>query len=433
MTQTEDVRIGREGLGGFLTVPARARGLIIFAHGSGSSRHSPRNAHAARTFEQLGFATLLFDLLSEHEAGDRRNVFDIPLLAKRVGLAIEWAGNQTRLKDLAIGLFGASTGGGAALVAAASSPHVRAVVSRGGRPDLAGPALAHVRAPTLLVVGGDDRDVLVLNEEAARRLVCEHRIAVIPNAGHLFEEPGTLDQVLALSGSWFLKYLTPAATAPVSLPLADREEAGTYLARVLAGRKFKDPVIYALPRGGVPVARPIAEALNAPLDILMVRKIGLPWQPELAAASVVDGEQADIVLNEAVMRAAGLDAAKINELAKPELEEIERRRAVYLPGRLAVPAKGRTAILVDDGIATGTSMKAAIRAVQKRKPAQIIVAVPVAAPDTLHDLGAMVDDTIALAAPQRFGSVGNFYRDFHQLTDEEVIELLRSYIAESRS
>ena len=425
MMQTENIRIGPKGLGGFLTVPDEARGLIIFAHGSGSSRHSSRNAYAARSFEQLGFATLLFDLLTEEEAGDRRNVFNIALLANRVVLAVDWARQQTHLKGLPVGVFGASTGGGAALAAAATSPHIRAIVSRGGRPDLAGDALPHVRAPSLLVVGGNDRDVLALNEAAAARMVCEHRISIVPDAGHLFEEPGTLDKVLALSGSWFLKYLAPAMPETIPLPLVDREEAGVFLARALAGHNFKAPVIYALPRGGVPVARPIANALKAPLDILMVRKIGVPWQPEVAAASVVDGESAEIVTNDPVMRATGLDAKKIADLAKPELKEIERRRRLYLPGKIPVRAEGRTAILVDDGIATGTSMKAAILAIRKRQPAKIVVAVPVAAPVALHAIGAMVDDTVVLAAPSRFEAVGKYYQEFHQLSDEEVIELLR--------
>ncbi|MBB39775.1 MAG: phosphoribosyltransferase [Hyphomonas sp.] len=207
--------------------------------------------------------------------------------------------------------------------------------------------------------------------------------------------------------------------------MADRAEAGMLLARALSAHEFKAPVIYALPRGGVPVARPIADALNAPLDILMVRKIGVPWQPEVAAASIVDGEGAEIVTNDPVMRATGLDAGKIADLAKPELEEIERRRKLYLPGKKPVRAEGRTAILVDDGIATGTSMKAAILAVSKRRPAKIVVAVPVAAPDTLHAIGKMVDDTVVLAAPDRFGAVGSYYRDFHQLSDDEVIQLLQ--------
>ena len=427
MPETEEIRIGDLGLAGLLTVPDEARGLIVFAHGSGSSRHSPRNAHAARSFEQLGFATLLFDLLTDDEARDRRNVFDIPLLAGRVGLAIDWTRTQPRLNALPIGLFGASTGGGAALAAAAASPHVKAVVSRGGRPDLAGDALPHVTAPTLLVVGGNDRDVLKLNEEASSRMSCERRLIVIPDAGHLFEEPGTLDHVLAVTGAWFLKHLSPSET--VSLPFTGREQAGLLLARVLARRTFTNPVVYALPRGGVPVAKPVADALRAPLDLLMVRKIGVPSQPELAAASVVDGEQFDIVTNEGVMRATGMDERQIGQLAQAELKEIERRRRIYLPGVEPIHAEGRSAILVDDGIATGASMRAAILAVRRRKPAEIIVAVPVAGQDTVRSLGALVDDTIVLAVPDRFDSVGRFYQDFHQLTDDEVIAILAASTA----
>ena len=422
MPETEDIRIGDLGLAGLLTVPDDARGLIIFAHGSGSSRHSPRNAHAARSFERLGFATLLFDLLTDEEARDRCNVFNIPLLAGRVGMAVDWARTQPRLNSLPLGLFGASTGGGAALAAAAASPHVGAVVSRGGRPDLAGDALPHVNAPTLLVVGGNDHDVLKLNEEASSRMSCERRLIVIPDAGHLFEEPGALDHVLAVTGAWFLKHLSPSES--VSLPFTGREQAGSLLARVLARRKLTNPVVYALPRGGVPVAKPIADTLGAPLDLLMVRKIGVPSQPELAAASVVDGEQFDIVTNEGVMRATGMTEQMVEKLAKAELKEIERRRLIYLPDRQPVHAQGRSAILVDDGIATGASMRAAILAVRKRKPAEIIIAVPVSGQDTLRALGPLVDDAIVLAAPDRFDSVGRFYQDFHQLSDNEVVALL---------
>jgi predicted phosphoribosyltransferase/dienelactone hydrolase len=422
MSETEEIRIGDLGLAALLTVPDDARGLIVFAHGSGSSRHSARNTHAAHRFQQLGFATLLFDLLTEDEARERRNVFDIPLLAGRVGLAIDWAQTQPRLSALPLGLFGASTGGGAALAAAAASRHVRAVVSRGGRPDLAGEALPHVTAPTLFVVGGNDHDVLKLNEEAASRMTCERRLIVIPGAGHLFEEPGTLDHVLAVTSAWLLKHLSPSE--PVSLPFTSREQAGLVLARVLAGRTFANPVVYALPRGGVPVAKPVADALGAPLDLLMVRKIGVPSQPELAAASVVDGEQFDIVHNERVMRATGMDERQVAQLAKAELKEIERRRLIYLPDRKPVPAEGRSAILVDDGIATGASMRAAILAVRRRKPAEIIIAVPVAGQVTLKALGAIVDDAIVLAAPDGFDSVGRYYLDFHQLSDDEVVAIL---------
>ena len=423
MSESRTVQIGPNRLGGILSVPSNARGLVVFVHGRGSSRHSPRNQLAARHMEKLGFATLLFDLLTETEALDRRNVFDIPLLASRVGQALRWLDQRDGVKDLPIGLFGASTGAAAAIVMAAKAPGVRAVVSRGGRPDLAVGSLLALKAPTLLIVGERDTDVLGLNRAACQRIECECRLAIVPRAGHLFEEEGTLERALRLAGNWFLEHL--AEPARVSLPFDSRTQAGEYLANELARRFFPDPVVYALPRGGVPVAIPVARVLNAPLDLLMVRKIGTPGNPELAAASVVDGEQADIVPNDTVMRASGLDRRQIVELARHELAEIERRRSLYLPGRRPMRAAGHTAILVDDGVATGTSMRAAIHAVRRRNPHAVVVAVPVGAPETIDGLSHIVDACVCLARPERFGSVGAFYRDFHQLADEEVIRLLK--------
>lgn len=203
-----DVDVGPRSLGGILAMPQKPGGLVVFAHGSGSSRFSPRNAYAARVLQERGFATLLFDLLTEAESADRRNVFDIDMLARRVSEAIDWARADTRTRTLAIGLFGASTGAGAALTAAAGRPaKVAAIVSRGGRPDLAGAALARVRAPTLLIVGGDDREVIALNRAAQAQMRCESELAIIPGAGHLFEEPGTLDQALAAASAWFEAHL----------------------------------------------------------------------------------------------------------------------------------------------------------------------------------------------------------------------------------
>lgn len=206
---TWNIRVGLRNLPGILAIPEASRGLVIFAHGSGSSRLSPRNAHAARRLQALNIATLLFDLLTEAESEDRRNVFDIPLLASRVVEAVSWARSDQRTRSHAAGLFGASTGAGAALLAASQCPEdVAAVVSRGGRPDLAGEALPNVRAPTLLIVGGNDRDVLALNHAAAARMTCEKSVMVVPGAGHLFEEPGTLDLALSAAGAWFLKYVS---------------------------------------------------------------------------------------------------------------------------------------------------------------------------------------------------------------------------------
>ncbi|WP_026370471.1 dienelactone hydrolase family protein [Kallotenue papyrolyticum] len=199
-------------LSGTLTIPPGAQGIVLFAHGSGSSRHSPRNRFVARVLQEAGLATLLIDLLTaEEELIDRRTAqlrFDIGLLARRLTTAADWLQHQPETQHLALGLFGASTGAAAALVTAAARPDlVRAVVSRGGRPDLAGSVLEQVRAPTLLIVGGNDAPVIVLNQAAMRRLRAPHELRIIPGASHLFEEPGALEAVARLAADWFRRYL----------------------------------------------------------------------------------------------------------------------------------------------------------------------------------------------------------------------------------
>jgi len=200
-------------LRGDLGIPPKARGIVLFAHGSGSSRHSPRNRFVARELRRRGLATLLTDLLTpEEEAVDLRTAqyrFDIELLGRRLVGLVDWLTQHPQTKALRIGLFGASTGAAAALIAAAERPEaVHAVVSRGGRPDLAAPVLDRVRAPTLLIVGGADLPVLRLNEQALTKLRCEKHLAVVPGAGHLFEEPGALEEVARLAAEWFGRYLT---------------------------------------------------------------------------------------------------------------------------------------------------------------------------------------------------------------------------------
>ncbi|SEF76371.1 erythromycin esterase family protein [Jhaorihella thermophila] len=198
------------GLQGDLVIPPDPRGIILFAHGSGSSRLSPRNRQVAHSLNELGFATLLLDLLTPQEAADRRNVFDIPLLAERLLQADLWIAGEPELADLPLGLFGASTGAAAALIAAAElGGRISAVVSRGGRPDLAMPRLAEVTAPTLLIVGGADTQVLELNRRALAALQCEKQLRIVPGAGHLFEGPGELEAVTQMAGAWFQHYLVP--------------------------------------------------------------------------------------------------------------------------------------------------------------------------------------------------------------------------------
>jgi len=200
---------GEVRLAGYLTVPENAAGIVVFAHGSGSSRHSPRNRHVARVLNQAGLGTLLFDLLTPEEELDRANVFDIDLLARRLTEVTRWLRTQPRAVRAAVGYFGASTGAAAALWAAAEpGTGIAAVVSRGGRPDLARPRLGAVTAPTLLIVGGNDDVVLDLNRRAQTELHCENHLAVVPGATHLFEEPGTLDAAAALARDWFISRLS---------------------------------------------------------------------------------------------------------------------------------------------------------------------------------------------------------------------------------
>jgi pimeloyl-ACP methyl ester carboxylesterase len=212
MKKSVVIALPEASLHGDLTLPAQVEGLVIFAHGSGSSRYSPRNRFVAEQINAAGLGTLLMDLLTQSEERvdevTRQLRFDIGLLARRVAQVVGWAKHQAELADAKIGLFGSSTGAAAALVASADSSDVAAVVSRGGRPDLAGDALRRVTCPTLLIVGGFDEVVIELNEEAKARMVCPTELVIVPGATHLFEEAGTLEQVAELASAWFVRYLS---------------------------------------------------------------------------------------------------------------------------------------------------------------------------------------------------------------------------------
>ena len=206
---------------------------------------------------------------------------------------------------------------------------------------------------------------------------------------------------------------------------ANRIQAGRALARAVAARAPAAPVVVlALPRGGVPIGAEIARALHAPLDLLLVRKIGAPWQRELAVAAIVDGNPPDIVVDEHLLRMTGTTRDWVDAQALLERREIERRRQAYLRGRAPVPVTGATAIVVDDGIATGTTVRAALKALRRRHPQHLMLAVPVAPSDTLADLRAEVDDIVCLATPEPFHAIGLHYDDFHQVPDEEVLAAL---------
>jgi predicted phosphoribosyltransferase len=211
------------------------------------------------------------------------------------------------------------------------------------------------------------------------------------------------------------------------MPFKDRAEAGRKLAMALSKYKDRQPVILALPRGGVPVAAEVASALDAPLDLILVRKVGVPFQPELAMGAVVDGGAHIVVRNEDVIRMAGVDEAEFKSVCDAELAEIERRRERYLGGRERVDVAGRTVIVIDDGIATGATTRAALRAVRARNPKTLVLAVPVAPTESLVTLQQEVDDVVCLEDHEFFGAIGFYYRDFRQISDEEVIETLARF------
>lgn len=432
--RTEQILIPSDSiyLQGALGVPDDALGIVVFAHGSGSSRFSPRNNYVAEALQQARIGTLLFDLLTEDEAQERENVFDVDFLAHRLADAARYLRHRADMRHYGLAYFGASTGAAAALIAAAHDPSIRAVVSRGGRPDLAMHCLEQVRAPTLLIVGGEDTAVIALNRRAYERLRCEKEMSIVPGATHLFEEPGTLDQVVKLARQWFQRHLKRSED-PDDEPwfesgtvFADRAEAGRELAERLLRHKIANPVVLALPRGGVPVAYEIARALEAPLDVIVVRKLGAPSHAELGVGAVVDGDHPEGIFNDEIIAELGVSREYLEREVEAQLKEVRRREGVYRGGRPRVELKGRTAIVVDDGIATGGSIRAALRAVRRAAPARVILAVPVAPAETIRELRREADEVVCLSSPASFYAIGQFYHDFHQLDDEEVLRLLEA-------
>ncbi|KQW51051.1 phosphoribosyltransferase [Ensifer sp. Root1252] len=209
---------------------------------------------------------------------------------------------------------------------------------------------------------------------------------------------------------------------------SNRSEAGKQLAIALDPYRGQDVVVLALPRGGVPVAAEVAIHLGAPLDLLLVRKIGVPWYPELAMGAVIDGSQPMVVRNEETIRFSGISEAEFDAICQRQLAEIERRRQLYFADRPCEEISGRIAIIVDDGIATGATVRAAIAGLRARKPAKIVVAVPVAPPNAVAELQKEADEVVSLLQPRMFGAIGYFYRDFEQLTDDDVTRLLSGHL-----
>lgn len=430
------IAAGLQPLCGVLTVPVGAQGVVLFAHGSGSGRHSPRNQSVARQLLQRGLATLLLDLLEADEAENQEKRFDITLLAGRLQYATHWLHDQAETRNLTPGYFGASTGAAAALVAAARQPdRIGAVVCRGGRPDLAPHHLAMVAAPTLLLVGGNDDAVLQFNEQALAQLQCPKQLVVIPGASHLFTEPGTLEAVAQLAGDWFTRHLDPDRApggrarehkdARSRLQFRDRTDAAVRLAAEFKGRDLHDPLVLAIPRGGVVTGAVLARELGAELDVILARKLRAPDMPEVALGAIT--ETGAVYFDEAWPETP---SAQLNEYLAEEcrhqLADLARRKRLFRSVRPAAPVTGRSVILTDDGIATGATMIAALKAVRAQRPRELIVAAPVAARNRLREVSRHCDAVICLLAPADFYAVGQFYEDFSPVDDATALEWFRA-------
>jgi putative phosphoribosyl transferase len=417
------IAVGPKNLHGIWTVPDQAHGVVVFAHGSGSSRHSPRNQFVASVLQEAGFATLLVDLLDEVEAEDRSKIFATDLLSMRVLAAIDWVNENDDIKGLPIGLFGASTGSAAALQAAARRAEgIKAIVSRGGRPDLAWHHLCAVKAPVLMIVGERDCEVLRLNREAMRHCkeCCE--LKVIPNATHLFEEPGAMDQVAEAATQWFKRHLK-SRSGGGERPFIDRADAGRRLAQRLQDRPLTDPIVLAIPRGGVVLGAVLAEQLHADLDVVLARKLRMPGNPEFALGAI--SEFGEVQLNVSEGELSPAIQSYLEREAQHQIDEIAWQRDIFRGGQPAAPVSGRSVIVVDDGIATGSTMIAALHTIRMQTPLEVIVAVPVAAPERLKQIHSECDEVICLIDPHDFLAVGQFYQDFTQVEDEEVVVLLK--------
>ena len=463
------IAIDGQILEGDLNIPTAAKAVILFAHGSGSSRHSTRNQYVAEVLNKAGFATLLVDLLSPEEKqadiASRHLRYNIELLSDRFKNITKWLLQEPKTKNLKIGYFGSSTGATAAIIAAASFSDddiVKSLVLRGGRPDLAEEhQLQRIIAPTLLIVGGsDDAAIIGFNKAALKALrhAKERQLAVIPGAGHLFEEPGKMEDVSNITAAWFERYLLCTgkkfenkhawksksyATLSsifrdkprIHIKFKDRVAAGEVLATSLAKYLKKDEIqdtntdatVIGIPRGGVIVADVVAKKLGIhDLDVVIPRKLRAPDNSENAIGAIMQDGSMYIVKGS--VESNNVSSQYLEMEKSEQIKEIDRRMRLYRPEMTKeYKIKGRTIILVDDGAATGATIIAAAAWIRKQNPHRLIIALPVAPSQIKIALSKQADALEIIYAPSDFRSVEQFYQNFPIVLDDEIVKLLEQY------
>jgi putative phosphoribosyl transferase len=455
MTQNpgRTITISEHALEADLVVPPGAEAIIIFAHGSGSRRHSTRNQYVAQTLNDAGLATLLVDLLTTEEKTidekSRHLRFDIDLLSTRLLAVTQWVLKEPETRHLKIGYFGSSTGAAAAFIAAAKlGDRIKAVVSRGGRPDLADSinVFEQIVSPTLLIVGGNDIPVIGLNKSVLRQLKTPHKeLVVVPGAGHLFEEPGKMEIVAASATKWFKYYLLGNGKAFESaysdnkhtlfsffkmkpnlrFKFKDRLAAGNLLASILSKYASDDNkiTVMGIPRGGLVVASVVAAKLAVDLDIVVPRKLRSPDNSENAIGAIMhDGS---VYIDNRQQGSTYVSDEYLRDEKLKQTKEIKRRLTTYRSGSQEYNLKDGVAILVDDGAASGATAIISARWIKNQKPKKLIVAMPVASPDARKLLEEEADEVEVILCPSDFKTVENSYQDFSAVTDETIIKLLR--------
>ena len=448
-----------ESLEGDLTIPVRAQAVVLFAHGSGSSRYSWRNKLVANVLNNSGIATLLVDLLSQDEKRTDEETkhlrYDIELLAGRFEAITNWLAQQSETRHLKVGYFGSSTSAAAALLAASRLGIPKAVVTRGGRPDLVGESALHkVRASILFIVGSNDASVILLNRKAIESLSNTEtkELAIIPGAGHLFEEPGRMEEVAQLAADWFECYLLRTdkrkfynkyarittrgfllslmKRPAFQIKFKDRFAAGKLLSSTLC--KYKNDrvgvTVIGIARGGVMVADPIAEKLNAEFDIIVPRKLRSPHNSENAIGAIM--QDGSLYLdNSALQTRDYIISNEYIEMEKSEQKkEMERRLGIYRPYSREYKITDRRVILVDDGIATGATIIAAAKWIRKQKPKQLIIAAPVAPKRAIEPLKNEVDKVEIIRNPSDLKAVEQFYQAFAPVSDDEILQVAKRRI-----
>lgn len=417
------VEVGGRELRASLAVPQGPVGVVIFAD-TDPHRHTARDHHVAEALRARGLATVECELLSDDE-----NEYDVDLAATRLLALTDWILDRSTLAHLPIGYLGASTGAAATLIAASRRPElIRAVVSRGGRAELAGSALPIVRAPTLLIAGDNDDSRAEIDCEVVDQMTACTQLAIIPGASHSFEEPGALEEVVALACEWLVDHFAQVLAEPIAKrgswgrQFRDRQCAGERLAQLLHRYEGDDVVVCGLPRGGVVIANEIAKELDAPLDVWLVRKIGMPIQPELGMGALAEG--AALVLDSTNIKWSGATPEDLRAIVHAKAEEIRRRAKVYRDGHDALDVHGKTVILVDEGVATAGALRAAIRGARKRGAARVVVAAPVIAAEGLEVLKREADEVACLATPRHLIAVGAWYQDFRKPSQQDVVAIL---------